>query len=348
MKKLNTVIATHDGSFHADDTMAIAILARVFNDLNLSRVIRTRRPELLAEADLRVDVGGRYDPLTEDFDHHQVDDVSRLCRAGGKAEFAITDSDTGEPQRFAIPLSCSRIPYAACGLVWRTYGGPLLAARQLGESYQLDGLNHGGPARLAALHRAIDDRLIAAIDAADCGLARPESNIPTFSLSYAVSLMNRNPMIETDNTSQREAFERAVRLCGDVLDRVIISELASQQAVRLVDHAIHRRSGSRVLVLDKGCNWQQAFFANPDNAQFLYVVYPQDGRYMVQCVPDRPGGFGKRKPLPASWAGLRDDEFRTLTGVEEALFCHPNLFICGAWTYSAAMRLASRAIEATK
>ena len=63
-----TVVATHDGGFHADDIFAIAVLRQALGELE---VVRTRDAEKQAAADLRVDVGGRSDAATGDFDHHQ-------------------------------------------------------------------------------------------------------------------------------------------------------------------------------------------------------------------------------------------------------------------------------------
>ena len=88
-------IATHDCNFHADDVFAIAILKLLYPD---AAIVRTRDPELLKKADLRVDVGFSYDPKKGDFDHHQ---------AGGAAKRA------------------NGIEYAACGLIWKHFG-PLL------------------------------------------------------------------------------------------------------------------------------------------------------------------------------------------------------------------------------
>ncbi len=62
------LIATHDGSFHADEVFAIAALGLLGEPIE---VLRTRDREVLASADLRVDVGFRCDPATGDFDHHQ-------------------------------------------------------------------------------------------------------------------------------------------------------------------------------------------------------------------------------------------------------------------------------------
>jgi len=86
------LIATHDGSFHADEVFAIAALGLLGEPIE---VLRTRDRIVLASADLRVDVGFRYDPGTGDFDHHQRE-------FDGVRENGIR--------------------YASFGLIWREFG----------------------------------------------------------------------------------------------------------------------------------------------------------------------------------------------------------------------------------
>src|SRR5579875_3508543 len=89
-------IATHDGSFHADEVFAIATLQLLDDGAGGSiEVIRTREPDRIAAADLRIDVGFRDDPATGDFDHHQRSFAR--ARANG-------------------------VRYASFGLVWREFG----------------------------------------------------------------------------------------------------------------------------------------------------------------------------------------------------------------------------------
>ena len=85
-------VATHDGSFHADDVFAVAALRLATPGLE---VVRSRDRELIAACDLRVDIGLRDDPETGDFDHHQKGGAGR--RPNG-------------------------IPFASFGLVWRRHG----------------------------------------------------------------------------------------------------------------------------------------------------------------------------------------------------------------------------------
>jgi uncharacterized UPF0160 family protein len=86
------LIATHDGSFHADEVFAIAALGLLGEPIE---IIRTRDRDVLAGADVRVDVGFRYNPSTGDFDHHQRDFDG------------VRDND---------------VRYASFGLIWREYG----------------------------------------------------------------------------------------------------------------------------------------------------------------------------------------------------------------------------------
>jgi len=86
------LVATHDGSFHADEVFAIAALGLLGEPVE---VIRTRDREAVARADLRVDVGFRDDARTGDFDHHQ-------------REFdAVRDNG---------------VRFASFGLIWRAFG----------------------------------------------------------------------------------------------------------------------------------------------------------------------------------------------------------------------------------
>ena len=71
----------HDGSFHADEVTAIALLLQA-GLIDLDKVVRTRDENRLAACDFVCDVGGVYDPSNRRFDHHQVDYEGRLSSAG--------------------------------------------------------------------------------------------------------------------------------------------------------------------------------------------------------------------------------------------------------------------------
>lgn len=62
------LLATHSGTFHADDVFGVGVLMGVFPSHTL---VRTRKQALIDQADFVVDVGGIWDAATGRFDHHQ-------------------------------------------------------------------------------------------------------------------------------------------------------------------------------------------------------------------------------------------------------------------------------------
>lgn len=72
---------THDGTFHADEVTACAILL-LYGLIDRDKIFRTRDPEILATCEYVCDVGGVYDPHKKRFDHHQSDYVGDLSSAG--------------------------------------------------------------------------------------------------------------------------------------------------------------------------------------------------------------------------------------------------------------------------
>jgi len=93
-------IVTHNGNFHADDVFSVAALKNIFPGFKL---IRTRDADVIATADIVIDVGGEYDAQTGRFDHHQ--------RGGAGAR------DNG-------------IPFSSFGLIWQKYGLAICQGKQ--------------------------------------------------------------------------------------------------------------------------------------------------------------------------------------------------------------------------
>jgi uncharacterized UPF0160 family protein len=101
------VIATHDGPFHADDVMAVALL-RTFVD-PAAELVRTRDPARIAKADLVVDVGGVYDPARGRFDHHQNSYQGAYSSAGMVLAW-LTDARKLHPE-LAAQLASGIVDY---------------------------------------------------------------------------------------------------------------------------------------------------------------------------------------------------------------------------------------------
>jgi uncharacterized UPF0160 family protein len=72
---------THDGTFHADEVTACALLL-VFDKIDFDKIRRTRDLKQLARCEFVCDVGAIYDPQVKRFDHHQVGYQGELSSAG--------------------------------------------------------------------------------------------------------------------------------------------------------------------------------------------------------------------------------------------------------------------------
>lgn len=72
---------THDGTFHADEVTACALLIH-YGFIDKDKVVRTRKKELLDQCEFVCDVGGEYDPNRKKFDHHQATYRGDLSSAG--------------------------------------------------------------------------------------------------------------------------------------------------------------------------------------------------------------------------------------------------------------------------
>jgi len=80
-KRTPRSLATHDGSFHADEVTASAILL-FYNLIDRSKIVRTRHFGKLEECEYVCDVGGIYNPKEKRFDHHQSEYIGDFSSAG--------------------------------------------------------------------------------------------------------------------------------------------------------------------------------------------------------------------------------------------------------------------------
>ncbi|MDO8184496.1 MYG1 family protein [Conexibacter sp. JD483] len=298
-------VATHSGSFHADDVFALAALTRlvaVEPALGPLEIVRSRDPELLAAADLRVDVGQRDDPASGDFDHHQ---------RGGAGE---------RP---------NGIRYASFGLVWREFGARIA----------------GGGEQAETIARRIDEVLVQAVDANDTGqtISSPLiADVAPVTVSHAIAAFNPNWDEEASADAKRAAFDEALAFAHGILTRELASASASVRAAELVRAAITRAEDPRLIELDRGLPWHRELV--PSAPEALYVLYPREQDWGLQAVPRVLGEFANRKDLPEAWAGRSDAELAEVTGVADARFCHIGRFMAVAGSREGALELARQAL----
>lgn len=103
-------IITHSGNFHPDDVLSVAALLILYGkDIE---IIRTRDVKIINEKnpeDIVLDVGGKYIPNENYFDHHQEG-------GAGKRE--------------------NGIPYASFGLLWKHFGSKIAGTERAAETIE--------------------------------------------------------------------------------------------------------------------------------------------------------------------------------------------------------------------
>jgi uncharacterized UPF0160 family protein len=316
-----TTIATHSGSFHADDVFGVGILMGVFPSHSL---VRTRNQSLIDAADLVVDVGGTWDAATGRFDHHQ------------------RGFDGGRPAHQADGHTVPGVGYASAGLVWAAHGRAYVQAWASGKGRSLD------EQAVADVVRSLDQSLVQYLDIVDTGQGDVSPGI--FGLSSLIAQLNTHWMDEQglDATAkaqlQEARFREAITITRTFLDHAISKKVAQLRAMDTVRNA-PRLLGGRVLHLaEGGMPWTHVVLH--EMPEVMFVIYPDsDGdQFQIKTVPVDAGSFTARLDLPKSWAGLRDQELAALTGVADSVFCHLNLFIGGARSLGGAVRLAELAL----
>ena len=210
-------------------------------------------------------------------------------------------------------------PYASAGLIWRDFGKDVVKSYGVPEE------------DLQPVADRVDRSLIKWIDAVDNGYGESAGA----SVSSAVSAFNPN---WDEEATADEKFLEAVQFASGVLEREILSAASAERAQGLVKKALGSATG-HVMVLDRFMPWQEPLFDADTEENIWYVVFPSiRGGYNVQCVPDAPGSFGQRHPLPAEWKGNA-----SATGVADCTFVHNAGFIAACDTLEGVLSLAEKA-----
>ena len=234
------------------------------------------------------------------------------------------DADAGRfdhHQRGGAGERANGIPYSSFGLIWQKYGLALCQGNQ-------------------EIADAVDAGLVSTIDAVDCG--HVEGVAEGISLSQTISMYN--PTWEEDSDLDA-CFDEAVAFASRILTRFIASAAGGINAKDIVAKAIDNAADPRVIVLEQYTPWKTSVLNLAPEA--LFMVYPsQSGKWIIQAVPVELGSFEDRKSLPKPWAGLSEQAFKDITGLDDAMFCHNGLFIAGAESFESTMKMAVMALQA--
>lgn len=301
-------LITHNSVFHCDEVMATAILSNLFGQDDV-KIIRTNRPEKYSDEDdiIIYDIGmGLYD-------HHQK---------GGNG---VRDNN---------------VPYAACGLIWKSFGKALIEviANQMEVTNNDEIINR--------VFNIIDCLIIQGIDANDNGYRSPDyqkGSINYFNISNMVFSFNTIACDGGVNSFQQEInFRKAVDLCSQILISNIRKYLDAANSESILHNLIVNNTYMNILVLNKYIPWIKYITENTDD--IWYVIFPSarnEREWNMQAVPLSADTFEQRHPVPNEWWGGNAETLPKITGIPEATFCHQsNGFLTAAKSLDAIIKLA--------
>ena len=317
------LIGTHDGTFHIDEILAIAMLTQLSAN-NDSTIVRTRCPEQLAKCDFRVDVGGKDDPETGDFDHHQ-------------RGFA----------RVMAKYNCST-KLSSAGLVYAALGPEII--RTILDS-DLDS------AALTALCKYAYTDFVESIDGNDNGV-EPFSGsrryVVSTDLPSRIQSLNGAWNGDRSPEAQNAAFAKAVEIVRQEFMEFVIRAFTAWWPARAeiseaLNAAKHYQSDGRIVVLGRYCPYDMHLYELEEEGSIAgrtWIVLYEDvssNTWRIKTVATEPSGFQLRCELPLAWAGLKGQELEEACGVEGAVFVHNGRFIGAGTSKAAALAMARKA-----
>jgi uncharacterized UPF0160 family protein len=205
-------------------------------------------------------------------------------------------------------------PYATAGLVWEHYGKEILAKKGLEGDYE----------QQFALEW-VDQKIIKDIDAVDNGRFVDD---PRPSVSMLIGMMNAS---SADDIEQQEAaFNQAIEFTSVILNNFIKAAIKEAEVVVQLE-ACAKNVDEGILVLEENLPFKDFIRSHPEITR---VVYPKGSEgYGVYCN-------GNENHLPERFRGLREDELKAVTGLDDAVFCHKSGFMSVCRSFESAMVMA--------
>ena len=318
-------IGTHDGSFHCDEALGCFLLhqTKAYAD---ATIVRSRDPEVLSGCDVVIDVGATYEPEKNRFDHHQ---------RGFEEVFG---------HGFVTKLS-------SAGLVYKHFGREIVAnVLCLDENDE----------KVEKIYLKVYKAFIEAVDAVDNGVNMYDTDAPAkyennTGLSARVGKLNPPWDEPTSPDIYMSGFLKAVAMTGAefVAATKYYGESwlkARQHVISALDDAANTHPSGEILKLPCYCPWKEHLFELESERGTdplpKYMLYEDDkGAWRIQAIPLTPSAFENRKPLPATWRGVRDAALDEVTGIEGGIFVHAAGFIGGNKTFEGALAMAAKALE---
>lgn len=272
-------------------------------------------------------LGGNHE-FVRSREKNLIDKADIVWDVGGVFDTNTKRYDHHQP---GAPKRENEVPYSSAGLIWRDWGRQALM--NILDDHSL----------VEAVFDRIDSSIILDIDRSDNGVGLPPRSTDLSNMIHDYNLtwdseFSGNPM-EEDN-----AFLRATKTMESFFLNRIDGLRARYKAHDVVLKAYQNSENPCVLVMNQRMPWKEVAFKA--ELPILYAVFPAtNGNWMVDTLPDKPGSFGQKAPLPSEWAGLKDMELAIVSDIPDAVFVHAGRFIGACKTKEGAILMAKKSLD---
>ncbi|CAG0903346.1 unnamed protein product [Darwinula stevensoni] len=343
-------IGTHNGTFHCDEALACFQL-KLLPEYHNAEIVRSRDESVLSTCDVVVDVGGKHDPESLRFDHHQKSFTAGL-------------STLRPGKKWTTRLS-------SAGLVFNHFGHRIIS--QVLDCPVED-------PRVEIIFDKVYENLIEEIDAMDNGVDICEGT-PRYRITTNLSSRVRrlNPPWTDKDTNTDDVFPKAMQMTGEeFLDRIHyygelwwparemllkvvearfqVGSFQAMSSLRLENWSYSKRlsqvdkSGKIMEMSSGGFPWKEHFFdleeqgIIPKNELFFVIFTDTAGMWRVQAIPVSADSYSSRLPLLAEWRGVFNPELEEKSGLPGIKFVHATGFIGGHETREGAIAMAKKTL----
>lgn len=216
------------------------------------------------------------------------------------------------------------VPYAAFGLIWKRFGVQIAGSETVAKKF--------------------DEVFVQSIDANDNGFSVSTPKIEGVRpMTFGEFVFVSNPTWKEEGVSHDDGFFETVELFKKIIAREITFLQHEEEAREKVLADYAHAEDKRIVVLSKHYPVQDVFASMPD---VLFYIYPRDkGLWGARAVRAGSDDYTNRKDFPATWAGKRDAELASITGVPDAIFCHNGRFMVVAKSREGIVSLVKKALD---
>lgn len=245
-----------------------------------------------------------------------------------KADFVIDTGGVYDPatnrfdhhQEGRAGYRNDQISYSSFGLVWKEYGEKVCGSKKVAD--------------------ALDQKLVAVVDADDCGVSLVESVLPDLrpfmmtDVIYAIS-----PTWKESDLDINELFLKAVEQAKKILEREIKITKDKIEAEDLV-HDIYLKTEDKRLIIFDEISLPKSLLANYPEPLFAVYKDREGKMWRVITIQEKEGLVKCRKNFPENWWGKEGEALAKETGVSDSVFCRNGGIFAGAISKEGAIKLA--------